>query len=103
MILNDQELKDWDGTRPITDLLETIAYLKRQLSERDMKLPYPRPCGLCPGQIESKEDLDWHGLGNCVPICDLCSGSGIQPDKVTLDAYVQQRVQGKTVTPRSEK
>jgi hypothetical protein len=41
---------------------------------------YPKPCGLCPGQIESVEDLDWHGLGNCVPICETCDGSGIMPD-----------------------
>ncbi len=40
--------------------------------------PYPRPCGLCPGQIESEADLDWHGLGNCVPICERCTGSGVE-------------------------
>jgi len=40
---------------------------------------YPRPCGLCPGQIESSDDLGWHGLGNCVPICEHCLGSGIEP------------------------
>lgn len=40
---------------------------------------YPRPCGLCPGQIVSEADLDWHGLGNCVAICDRCTGSGIEP------------------------
>ena len=41
---------------------------------------YPRPCGLCPGQIESEADLDWHGLGNCVPICERCHGSGQEPE-----------------------
>lgn len=40
---------------------------------------FPRPCGLCPGTIESKDDLDWHGLGNCVEICERCEGSGIDP------------------------
>jgi hypothetical protein len=41
--------------------------------------PYPRPCGLCPAQIESEEDLEWHGLGTCVPICGRCGGSGQEP------------------------
>ena len=43
---------------------------------------YPKPCGLCESQIESAEDTEWHGLGNCVPICDLCTGSGTS--KVSL-------------------
>jgi hypothetical protein len=47
------------------------------------KQKYPHPCGLCPGQIESEADLDWHGLGNCVPICERCTGSGIEPTKLT--------------------
>lgn len=46
---------------------------------REPQAEYPKPCGLCPGQIESKDDLDWHGLGNCVPICERCTGSGIEP------------------------
>jgi len=29
---------------------------------------YPKPCHLCGKTIESVEDLDWHGLGNCVEI-----------------------------------
>ena len=40
---------------------------------------YPHPCELCSKQIESQEDLDWHGLGNCSPICELCNGSGVEP------------------------
>lgn len=40
---------------------------------------YPKPCGLCPGTIESREDTEWHGLGNCVDICEHCEGSGIDP------------------------
>ena len=44
---------------------------------------YPHPCGLCPGTIESAEDTEWHGLGNCVPICERCTGSGIEPGDVT--------------------
>jgi hypothetical protein len=48
--------------------------------EGELRAAYPRPCGLCPSQIESQDDLDWHGLGNCVPICERCVGSGIEPD-----------------------
>lgn len=107
MILNDEQQLDIeaelltrrvaDGTQEtweeeqIRNCLNTIADLKRQLAEREAKLPYPRPCGLCLGQIESKEDLDWHGLGNCVPICDICLGSGIE-NRAALDAYVQEKV-----------
>ena len=39
---------------------------------------YPKPCGLCLEQMLSTEDTEWHGLGNCVPICDRCGGSGIE-------------------------
>lgn len=35
MILNDEQLRDWDGTRPIIDLFDTITDLKRQLADRD--------------------------------------------------------------------
>ena len=26
---------------------------------------YPKPCGICSGVIQSADDLDWHGYGNC--------------------------------------
>lgn len=31
---------------------------------------YPKTCELCGKQIESLDDLDWHGYGNCVEITD---------------------------------
>jgi hypothetical protein len=31
---------------------------------------YPKPCTLCGKQIDSEQDLDWHGYGNCVEITD---------------------------------
>lgn len=47
---------------------------------------YPKPCECCGERIESANDLDWHGLGNCVDCCDcvfenrtdcdLCKGEG---------------------------
>ena len=33
-------------------------------------MSYPKQCELCQKTIESLEDLDWHGLGNCVEITD---------------------------------
>jgi hypothetical protein len=32
---------------------------------------YPKPCGICSGMIQSKDDLDWHGYGNCRDIPDI--------------------------------
>lgn len=29
------------------------------------KSEYPKPCGICSEVIQSKDDLDWHGYGNC--------------------------------------
>ena len=31
---------------------------------------YPKKCDLCGCMIESADDLDWHGYGNCVEITD---------------------------------
>lgn len=31
---------------------------------------YPMACPCCGGVVESLEDGDWHGLGNCVDVCD---------------------------------
>lgn len=35
-----------------------------------LEVTFPRQCDLCKGQIESVEDYDWHGYGNCVEITD---------------------------------
>ena len=40
---------------------------------------FPKVCDLCEKPIGTRIDLDWHGLGNCVPICERCNGSGIEP------------------------
>jgi hypothetical protein len=66
------------------------AYCQEHMASAE----YPKPCDLCPGTIESKEDLDWHGLGNCVPICKRCNGSGIEPSTPPQD-----QVQPKPSTP----
>ena len=31
---------------------------------------YPLECVCCGSTIESADDLEWHGLGNCVDLCD---------------------------------
>jgi hypothetical protein len=43
----------------------------------EAKGEFPKICELCEKKIGSRIDLDWHGLGNCVPICETCNGSGI--------------------------
>lgn len=52
---------------------------KPSVSSPEPAPTYPKLCDLCDKQIESQTDLDWHGLGNCVPICEHCDGSGIEP------------------------
>jgi Lar family restriction alleviation protein len=42
---------------------------------------WPQHCDLCNTDMESADDrTEWHGLGNCFPICDRCTGSGIDPE-----------------------
>jgi len=60
------------------------ALLATAPPEQAAPVSYPRPCGLCPGQIESEADLDWHGIGNCVPICHHCGGSGQEPTRFII-------------------
>lgn len=53
---------------------------------------YPKNCELCEKRIESKDDLDWHGLGNCVPICMHCMGSGIEDESKVPLPEVRRRL-----------
>ena len=78
---------------------EGIRYAARQLeaalatapSEQAASAPvsYPRPCGLCPGQIESEADLNWHGIGNCVPICHQAASGGALSSEPWLFAIAE--------------
>jgi hypothetical protein len=44
---------------------------------RDLSERWPQVCHLCNHNMESDTDrAEWHGLGNCVPICPTCNGSG---------------------------
>ena len=45
------------------------------------KSEYPKPCGICNGVIQSKDDLDWHGYGNCrdIPESIFRAGDPLQP------------------------
>src|SRR6266576_3717096 len=76
-----------DSERAYSQWLEHfLAALATAPPEQAASTPvsYPRPCGLCPGQIESEADLDWHGIGNCVPICHHCGGSGQEPTRFII-------------------
>ncbi len=43
---------------------------------------FPQPCELCGKEIAERDDTQYHGLGECVPICPTCFGSGIEPEKI---------------------
>lgn len=62
--------------RALVDALRSEVRIQRS--------EFPFKCHLCGHQIESADDrLEWHGLGNCVEICDDCLGTALdesQPD-----------------------
>lgn len=37
---------------------------------------FPMHCDCCGAIMQSKEDYEWHGIGNCVLLCDTCCGAG---------------------------
>src|SRR5580692_3337356 len=74
--------------------LNSEGFLDVGWAEGFPKEEYPKPCELCEKQIESREDLDWHGLGNCVPICERCVGSGIEPDADKIREGYDRAAQG---------
>lgn len=59
----------------VTTLEAQIQTLEKELRQYRART-YPMQCGLCELQIESADDCEWHGLGNCVDICDSCDGNG---------------------------
>jgi hypothetical protein len=56
---------------------------------------WPHVCHLCNRNMESEADrAEWHGLGNCVPICPICFGSGSSegvpnPEQLAEEMYSQ--------------
>jgi hypothetical protein len=40
---------------------------------------FPQDCICCGGVIQSAGVRECHGLGECVEICPLCCGSGVEP------------------------
>lgn len=103
-------LPDKDGVNRIDEarsfagyILEHTPPITREDERSKGSADYPRPCGLCPGMINSADDLDWHGLGNCVDICEHCGGSGQEPGqepsnrpaKPTADEGQQGKVEGR--------
>lgn len=62
---------------------ELLASLRSFFSKKRPPA-FPFECHMCGHQVESVDDrIEWHGLGNCVEICDGCLGTGLdetQPD-----------------------
>ena len=67
-----------DVKRPI---LEALRHLEAFYIVPQHPYDYPTKCFLCDKTIESSEDLDFHGLGECVNICPQCGGSGMEEKK----------------------
>lgn len=53
---------------------QEIAVIQELLSAP--KEPEPAICEFCTNPMP---DTDGHGLGECVPVCDRCDGSGVDP------------------------
>lgn len=77
--LRNLGLEFWRAARGST-IVEVLSSDIRV--ERSNGFPYK--CFLCGHQMTSADDrLEWHGLGNCVDICDACCGTSLdesQPD-----------------------
>ena len=57
-------------------------------------LDFPKKCEFCGQMIGTRIDLDWHGLGNCAPVCDQCKGSGISPESSERNEDIVGRIIG---------
>lgn len=57
-------------------LREGVARIKQLATG----VKFPHPCECCGKQIESQDDYEWHGFGNCVNLCPTCLGSGEEPE-----------------------
>lgn len=77
--------------------IRTRILEKYKMSESQAE--FPKVCEFCGEKIGTRIDLDWHGLGNCAPICARCKGSGIEPKaQATGDGDMGDREPG---TPAS--
>lgn len=63
----------WKAARHFRSTI--VELLRSRLIVKHSDFPYK--CFLCGLDMTSAEDrLEWHGLGNCVEICEGCMGSG---------------------------
>jgi hypothetical protein len=78
----------WTGSEPNDSTCELTEEEHAQLDKNAAPQPvsgdaadkWPQHCDLCNQDMESADDrTEWHGLGNCVPVCMVCMGSGIEP------------------------
>lgn len=66
-----------DRDRHHHEMLEVLFALES--TKALMGQGYPQSCFSCGVMIASPDDHEWHGLGNCVDICERCGGSGEEP------------------------
>jgi hypothetical protein len=76
-------IERWDTTATQFYILQ--AQLQAVTQERDdarkvisdlQPRSFPMQCECCGRTMTSTDDYDYHGIGNCVNICDACGGSG---------------------------
>jgi hypothetical protein len=64
-----------DDERTIADQAATISQYKKTLADMQPR-SFPFDCELCGEAMNSTDDYEWHGIGDCAPICPTCNGNG---------------------------
>lgn len=77
---HDPDLVISASLHDVPALIAEVERLTKMLQPRT----FPHVCECCSAQIESADDYDYHGLGNCVDVCGRCSGSGIEPEEARI-------------------
>lgn len=47
-----------------------LSAAQKHVIHRSKPPQFPYPCVCCGEMLEDPDDRDWHGVGNCVDICD---------------------------------
>lgn len=85
MHTKDEAFKMWEAAQQykVTSFNEWYERFFPAPSAQPKPETWPQHCHLCDTDMESPDDrTEWHGLGNCVPVCMVCMGSGIEPPKL---------------------
>lgn len=67
--------------RALMNLYSDTWAMKLYHNDAAIRENFPKPCGICTGIIQSKDDLDWHGYGNCREIPEAIMSAMDTPTK----------------------